>query len=672
MKDRVSKYPGRVRLTPVAGSDDLFDLVRADEPEEAGTPINKNSLLKDETAEMLGLDQAKNPTPDDALKKIMEIHEPNVGDVRETVRDDLGENWLLCNGDPVPEGEYPEVREMLHYNTEWKRLPAMVGYSTIRPLPVAGQWLMLKRAGTNVPRHYDTQAFLYDANTGEVKTITCPVPSGATEYGIAGLTHDGDRYILLVSNKTASKVVFYTTADFVTWTQIYTTSLLKPEYYAYDVTYDGANILWMEGYLSASAGVVYGIRCINRGLSKVTNLFANSTSTSPYYLYPLPGGYWAIYADISNNVTVLAPGSKTTLFSFAADFKLGRVAFFNDRYWLGIPNKGEEQRTIQCANLTSNAVSNIFVENVIMGVTDIPVTAYLYDMEYIRETNEWVMYVNYKESSNAGYQFYCVYISADADPTVAENYRRVQVESLPEIMPSTKMAPDRSRMHVVSDKEIYLRDPNQKYLPSHDGDTYKYIYAGDGSVKYVTLGYLEATGTQYIDTGFKPNGNTRTVMTAYSVQKSSWIYGAWHAKNDTMYAANAEGVYSICYGSEIVPLGVVTIGAIVIDQNKGEYTYNGVSGTVASSDFSCAYSMYLFAINAAGVVSSNRFYGRIHSCQIYDNGTLVRDFVPCRREFDGKLGMLDLVSNKFFTNRGTGEFVAGEEVGSIEIKEGNA
>lgn len=191
-------------------------------------------------------------------------------------------------------------------------------------------------------------------------------------------------------------------------------------------------------------------------------------------------------------------------------------------------------------------------------------------------------------------------------------------------------------------------------------------------MKYVTLEYLEATGTQYIDTGFKPNGNTRTVLSAYCTQLSSWIYGAWHAINDTMYAANTQKAYSICYGSDIVSLDTVTEGAIEIDQNKGEYTYNGVSGTIASSDFTCAYNVYLFAINAAGVVSSKRFYGRIHSCQIYDNGTLVRDFVPCRREFDGKLGMLDLVSNKFFTNRGTGEFVAGEEVGSIEIKEGNA
>lgn len=37
--DRVPTYPGRVRLVPVSG--DLYDLVRADEPRVAGTPLDK-------------------------------------------------------------------------------------------------------------------------------------------------------------------------------------------------------------------------------------------------------------------------------------------------------------------------------------------------------------------------------------------------------------------------------------------------------------------------------------------------------------------------------------------------------------------------------------------------------------------------------------------------------
>lgn len=39
--DRIPTYPGRVKMTPVAGLANTYDMVRADEPIEAGTPINR-------------------------------------------------------------------------------------------------------------------------------------------------------------------------------------------------------------------------------------------------------------------------------------------------------------------------------------------------------------------------------------------------------------------------------------------------------------------------------------------------------------------------------------------------------------------------------------------------------------------------------------------------------
>ena len=39
--DRIPLYPGRVKLIPVAGQANTYDLVRADEPLVAGTPINR-------------------------------------------------------------------------------------------------------------------------------------------------------------------------------------------------------------------------------------------------------------------------------------------------------------------------------------------------------------------------------------------------------------------------------------------------------------------------------------------------------------------------------------------------------------------------------------------------------------------------------------------------------
>lgn len=76
MQDRVSLYPGRVKLVPVAGQENTYDMVRADSPTQEGTPLNKGSLLKDATAALYGL--GADAVPDDALallKTIVDKHD---------------------------------------------------------------------------------------------------------------------------------------------------------------------------------------------------------------------------------------------------------------------------------------------------------------------------------------------------------------------------------------------------------------------------------------------------------------------------------------------------------------------------------------------------------------------------------------------------------------------
>ena len=42
--DRIPTYPGRVKLTPVSGQSNTFDMERADQPVVVGTPLNKKLL----------------------------------------------------------------------------------------------------------------------------------------------------------------------------------------------------------------------------------------------------------------------------------------------------------------------------------------------------------------------------------------------------------------------------------------------------------------------------------------------------------------------------------------------------------------------------------------------------------------------------------------------------
>ena len=66
MRNRVPANPGRVLITPEDGSAAFYATVkRADNPTEAGDPLSKETLLKDATAALYGLDATA--VPDEVL-----------------------------------------------------------------------------------------------------------------------------------------------------------------------------------------------------------------------------------------------------------------------------------------------------------------------------------------------------------------------------------------------------------------------------------------------------------------------------------------------------------------------------------------------------------------------------------------------------------------------------
>lgn len=70
MKDRTPKYPGRVKLAPVAGQTNVYDMTRLDQPTQAYDPMNKNTFLKDATAALFGL--GASAVPDEVLANVAE------------------------------------------------------------------------------------------------------------------------------------------------------------------------------------------------------------------------------------------------------------------------------------------------------------------------------------------------------------------------------------------------------------------------------------------------------------------------------------------------------------------------------------------------------------------------------------------------------------------------
>jgi hypothetical protein len=65
MKDRVPKYPGRMKMTRSDGTEEYVTLERADEPEVEGTPLNTLNLLPDEIGKLFNL------TEDDSVSNAL-------------------------------------------------------------------------------------------------------------------------------------------------------------------------------------------------------------------------------------------------------------------------------------------------------------------------------------------------------------------------------------------------------------------------------------------------------------------------------------------------------------------------------------------------------------------------------------------------------------------------
>lgn len=180
---------------------------------------------------------------------------------------------------------------------------------------------------------------------------------------------------------------------------------------------------------------------------------------------------------------------------------------------------------------------------------------------------------------------------------------------------------------------------------------------------YTQVEYIESSGTQYIDTGFIPNQGTRLMMTVYfPIQgDNQFLYGSRAGEKERSFSFNCYNTfYRAHYNQSWLDFdaSVSYKKPFVIDHNKNVTTLNGehtVTNTYAT--FTCPYSLVLFAKNDKGTIGTYA-KAKLYSCQIYDNGTLIRDYVPCLNA-DGTAGLYDIVNGVFYTNAGTGTFTAG-------------
>lgn len=182
--------------------------------------------------------------------------------------------------------------------------------------------------------------------------------------------------------------------------------------------------------------------------------------------------------------------------------------------------------------------------------------------------------------------------------------------------------------------------------------------------------YLQSSGTQYIDTNLYASGKSHFEVGFRGLETGN--KAVMGASNGNTYSAGECAIFWNQSAFDVIkPNGA---NSSVVVSPRPSYTANTdyfisydatyliINGESQNSNWYSSYqgtrTLYLFAThrNAATVLSKMRLYSYKH----YENGDLVRDFIPVRV---GTVGYLyDRVSGELFGNAGTGAFAYGNDV----------
>lgn len=166
---------------------------------------------------------------------------------------------------------------------------------------------------------------------------------------------------------------------------------------------------------------------------------------------------------------------------------------------------------------------------------------------------------------------------------------------------------------------------------------------------HITLEYIKGTGTQYIDTGIKMN-KTDTILYVIDNKLSN---NSWGGTNAYLQYQLDDNYRNRCI--------------VKNEYNGSNYTQKlYIDDILVKTNSWSSFSGNNHKIGILKMGDSNDTWfdgnvqiGNIYSCRIYKNNELVRDFIPVKRHLGDIICLYDKISQSYFENAGTGEFIAG-------------
>ena len=195
---------------------------------------------------------------------------------------------------------------------------------------------------------------------------------------------------------------------------------------------------------------------------------------------------------------------------------------------------------------------------------------------------------------------------------------------------------------------------------------------------YTEVECLESTGIQYINTLYEPTENTTLIVDAQLTDTTTafTIAGLIHNNNGLtqqlkrFHIGTYQSNWHFGCSASSATSSWINFATPVVDANRHTFELRGsgycriddTTNQINASAGNYEIPIYLFARNQFVNSTADSFSKvKIYNVKIYENNTLVKNFVPVRD--NNNIGYLyDTVERQIFSNSGTGNFLLGKDV----------
>lgn len=207
---------------------------------------------------------------------------------------------------------------------------------------------------------------------------------------------------------------------------------------------------------------------------------------------------------------------------------------------------------------------------------------------------------------------------------------------------------------------------------------------------YTAVEYIEGTGTQWIDTDIGSDENTGMYLEAaltevlqyppenggknfLGVISSNFLIG-YQNNNDSQdfRFSRKKGIGVTLEYDFDTPLDTNKHTFQNNYLNNHKFVVDEESVDAPDAEFKNTRGMAIFRTTFGNTGYYNApIKAKIYRLKISQDTDIIADVYPAKRDSDGVVGMYDIISNTFFTNSGTGSFIAGDGLTPVYRVTGN-